>query len=191
MATVIERTLELNVISGTHLRKVKTLGHQTSYVVAYIYPDQRYTSEVDFVGGLSPAWNFKLNLKCNERLLQRHGSYLTIEIYSHVHSSKKLIGTVIIPLRDLAKDPRCNIDTPAFMSFEVCRPSGLAKGVLNLSVKLGAVEKREIQGPAEFYSPRDFPPFVCTRVDQERCPAMICPRQYSVFVTQATSTRCR
>ncbi|CAM6110988.1 unnamed protein product [Calypogeia fissa] len=176
MATVVERTLELNVISATHLKKVKTLGHQTSYVVAYIYPDQRHTSQVDYNGGLSPAWNFKLNLKCNERLLQRHGSYLTIEIYSKVHSSDKLVGTVIVPLRDLAKDPRCNIETPAFMSFEVCRPSGLAKGVLNLSVRLGAVEKRPVQGPADHHSPRDFPPFVCTRVDQESCTAMMCAR---------------
>ncbi|KAG6554817.1 hypothetical protein Mapa_003400 [Marchantia paleacea] len=140
-----ERTIEVNVVSASDLKNVKTFGgQQNSYVVAYIFPEQKRSTKVDAKGGLNPAWNSKLTFTCDERVLERGGSYLTLEIYSHGALSDKLIGTVSIPLQlpvsSDGSEPKMDAAT---MEYAVRRPSGKAKGHLKVSVKLG--EKRTIQ----------------------------------------------
>ncbi|BBN13047.1 hypothetical protein MPTK1_6g00390 [Marchantia polymorpha subsp. ruderalis] len=140
-----ERTIEVNVVSASDLKNVKTFGgQQTSYVEAYIFPQQRRKTNVDTKGGLNPSWNSKLTLTCDERFLERGGSYLTLEIYSHGALSDKLIGTVSIPLHLPVTSDGSEPKTDASIEeYEVRRPSGKAKGQLKVSVKLG--EKRTIQ----------------------------------------------
>lgn len=160
-----DRSIELTLISASNLKKVRALGQQKSYIVAYIYTDHKFTSNVDNEGGLNPTWNFHLKLDCEEALFAHHGSYLNVEIYSRGHSSNSssdtLIGTVSIPLRDLDKDVRCHVEAEP-MSFQVRRPSGTVKGVLNVAIKLGALHDKRSEGRLSSHAPE----FSCKRVDQ-------------------------
>ncbi|KAL3697743.1 hypothetical protein R1sor_011819 [Riccia sorocarpa] len=165
MSAPKDRTVEVTIISASHLKKVRLVGHQKLYVVAYIYEDHKFTSKVDRDGGLNPTWNSHLTLKCDERLFVHHGTYLNFKIYRRGQVSKmmhgSLIGTVAVPLRDLEKDVRCHVEaTP--MSFQVRRSSGRENGVLNLAIKLGSRQNTTTEGHLAFHAPR----FEHKRVDQ-------------------------
>ncbi|CAM6108471.1 unnamed protein product [Calypogeia fissa] len=136
-----ERTLELNVISAQNLKKVKNFGHQSCYAVGYISSSDKKSTKVDKEGGTNPTWNAKLTLSCDEKLLQRGRSHITVDIYSHGTFGNKLVGTSKISLLEIGKQAATGAP-PKFLSFEVCRRSGKVQGVLNLSVKVG--EKRYI-----------------------------------------------
>ncbi|KAG6551913.1 hypothetical protein Mapa_006530 [Marchantia paleacea] len=138
-----ERTLEVNIVSAGELRKVKTFGSPKCYVVAYIYSNQKKSTKVDKAGGLNPTWNSKLLLTCDDRLLHQPGYFITLEVISDGFLRNKQIGTVTIPLQEIAGDEKFN-DKPQVMAFQVrSRRTGELRGVLNLSIRLGA--KRIIQ----------------------------------------------
>ncbi|KAL2623689.1 hypothetical protein R1flu_003894 [Riccia fluitans] len=157
MLASMDRAIEVTIISASHLKKIKTLGHQRSYVVAYIYENHKVSSKVDSDGGLNPNWNFRLTLDCDESLFVHHGTYLNFEIYNQGYFSEvlsdTLIGSVAVPLRDLEKDVRCHVEA-ARMSFQVRRPSGKEKGVLNVAIKLGDRRDRKDEGHLPFHAPQ-------------------------------------
>ncbi|KAG6548515.1 hypothetical protein Mapa_010003 [Marchantia paleacea] len=137
-STFEERTLELNIVSAVDLKKVKTLGEQHCYVVAYVYGNQQKATKADQTGGLNPVWNATLTLTCDEQLLHSHDSFLTVEIHSHGTLRNKLVGSVAVPLHELlARDGQKASNQ--IMAFQVLRPSGKIKGTLNMAVKLGEV----------------------------------------------------
>lgn len=129
-----ERTLELNVISAQNLKKVKKFGEQCCYAVAYIRSREKKSSRVDKDGGLNPTWNAKLMLNCDEKLLQRGGKCITVEIYSHGTFRNTLVGSSRISLFEIGKQVAAAAP-PKLLSFDVLRPSGTVRGVLNVSVK--------------------------------------------------------
>lgn len=130
-----ERTLELNVISAQNLKKVQKFGNQACYVVAYIHSRDKKASRVDKEGGLNPKWNAKLTLTCDDKLLQREGKYITMEIYSRGTFRNKLIGSSRISLFDVGKQAAAAAP-PKRLSFEVQRKSGTVQGALNVSVNV-------------------------------------------------------
>ncbi|CAM6092533.1 unnamed protein product [Calypogeia fissa] len=157
-----ERTIEVTVISATDLKKVKKFGReQKNYVSAYIYPSRRQTTGADPYGGVNPIWNTTLRLACYESDLypaaatgaesaasssSGHAAHeMILEIYSvggHVfHTADKLVGTVKVPLQNVAAAVKTGGTMP---SFDVHLPTDSAEvhGSLNVSVKLGG--KREL-----------------------------------------------
>ncbi|KAL3691414.1 hypothetical protein R1sor_005065 [Riccia sorocarpa] len=140
-----ERTIEVNVVSATGLKNVKAFGgHQTSYVVAYIFPQTKRSTKVDHQGGLNPTWNSKLTFLCDDRILEKGGAHLTLEVYAEGVLSDKLIGRVIIPLHlpVTSNGSSGKIDgTP--VEYSVRTDSGKERGFLKVGVKIG--EKRTIQ----------------------------------------------
>lgn len=134
------RTLELNLISAQGLKKASAFGRNTCYGVVYIYPSEKMATGVDRNGGENPSWNEKLTLSCDDKLLRQGRSVITVEIYSFGSFSNKIVGTAKISLVDVGKQQG---EEPQFMAYEVRRPSGKVKGVLNLSVKVG--EKRTVE----------------------------------------------
>ncbi|CAM6086960.1 unnamed protein product [Calypogeia fissa] len=156
-----ERTIEVTVISATDLKKVKKFGReQKNYVSAYIYPSRRQTTGADPYGGVNPIWNSTLKLTCYESDLypaaatsaesaasssSGHAAHeMILEIYSvggHFHTADKLVGTVKVPLQNVAAAVKTGGTMP---SFDVHLPTDSAEvhGSLNLSVKLGG--KREL-----------------------------------------------
>ncbi|BBM97338.1 hypothetical protein MPTK1_1g04960 [Marchantia polymorpha subsp. ruderalis] len=137
-STFEERTVELNIVSAVDLKKVKTLGEQHCYVVAFVYRNQQKATKADQTGGLNPVWNATLALTCDEQLLRSRDSFLTVEIHSHGTLRNKLVGSVTVPLHELlARDGQKASDQ--VMAFQVLRPSGKPKGTLNMAVRLGEV----------------------------------------------------
>ncbi|CAM6092641.1 unnamed protein product [Calypogeia fissa] len=142
------RTLELNIISAQGLKKVSTFGHDTCYAVAYIYSNDTKATGVDRDGGENPSWNSKVTLTCDDKLLRKGSrSHITVEIYSYGSVSNKLVGTAAISLLDVGKQ---QAGQPQFMAYEVRRPSGKVRGVLNVSVKVG--EKQTVNHSGQAYS---------------------------------------
>lgn len=148
-----ERTIEVTLISATDLKKVKKFGReQKNYVSAYIYPARRQSTAADPYGGVNPMWNSTLKLACYESDIHPSSSSaapsadsMTLEIYSHgggiFNSPDKLVGTVSVPLQQVASAAQAGGTMPAFL-VHLPTESGEAQGSLNLSVKLGA--KREL-----------------------------------------------
>ncbi|KAL2633675.1 hypothetical protein R1flu_005154 [Riccia fluitans] len=159
---VEERTIDLTLISATDLKKCVKFGKQTCYAVAYIYSKQRRQTRTDKDGGTDPSWNETVTLTCDEQQLLAGRLVITVEVYSVGTFSDKLIGSVAIPISDIAKDALGGKEAkedkegeekeekdkekehaPQYLAFEVHRPSGKTKGVLNVAVKFGG--KRTIQ----------------------------------------------
>jgi hypothetical protein len=152
-----ERTIEVTLISATDLKKVKKIGReQKCYAAAFIYPARRQTTATDYYGGVNPIWNATLKLPCYETdlhpdttsapatsLYSPSSSTITVEIYSLgggiFHSSDKLVGTITVPLRDVASAAKVG---GTMTSFDVHLASGEVHGTINLTIKLGA--KREL-----------------------------------------------
>ncbi|KAL2651720.1 hypothetical protein R1flu_019848 [Riccia fluitans] len=158
-STYEERTLELNVVSAADLKKVKNMGAQQCYVVAYIYHNQQKQSQADRIDGQNPIWNTKLKLECEEELLRSPASFLTVEIKCHGTLRNKLVGTVTVPLRELLSqeaNPKGGLTDGQVMAYEVYRPSGKVQGTLNMAVKLG--EKRIVQRYRSQQTPLGYPP---------------------------------
>ncbi|KAL2643508.1 hypothetical protein R1flu_011095 [Riccia fluitans] len=103
---------------------------------------KKKATKVDKTGGFNPRWNTKLLLTCDERFLRSPGYVLTLDLFSDGLLRKKLIGTVTIPLLDIARDERI-AEKAQVMAFQVrSRRTRQLRGVLNVSIKLG--EKRII-----------------------------------------------
>ncbi|KAL2622478.1 hypothetical protein R1flu_002683 [Riccia fluitans] len=139
-----ERTIEVDVVSATGLKNVKTFGgHQTTYVVAYIVPQTKRSTKVDTSRGVNPTWNAKLTFLCDERILEKGGAHLTLEIYSQGVLSDTLIGKVSIPLYlPVASNANAGKSDGTPVEYSVRSVSGKERGLLKVGVKFG--EKRTI-----------------------------------------------
>ncbi|KAL3694093.1 hypothetical protein R1sor_007744 [Riccia sorocarpa] len=169
---VEERTIDLTLISATDLKKCVKIGRQTCYATAYIYSKQRKKTRTNKDGGNEPAWNETLRLTCDEQQLLAGHLVITVEIYSAGTLSDKLIGSVTIPVSDIAKDAigvkeakegegkdekvkeSEKEHAPQYLAFEVHRKSGKTQGVLNVAIKFG--EKRTIQTYQSQPQQRDY-----------------------------------
>ncbi|KAL3700052.1 hypothetical protein R1sor_018074 [Riccia sorocarpa] len=158
-STYEERTLELQIVSAVDVKKVKNLGAQHCYVVAYIYQNQQKQSQPDRTGGQNPVWNTKLKLECEEELLYSPDAFLTVEIKCHGTLRNKVVGKVTVPLRELLskqENPKGGSTDGQVMAYDVYRPSGKVQGTLNMAVKLG--EKRTVQRYRSQQTPLGYPP---------------------------------
>ncbi|KAL2622474.1 hypothetical protein R1flu_002679 [Riccia fluitans] len=139
-----ERTIEVNVVSASGLKNVKSFGgHLSSFVVAYIVPQTKRSTKVDTKGGVNPTWNAKLNFLCDERVLEKGGAHLTLEIYSQGVLSDTLIGKVTIPLHlPVYSNGNAGKSGGTPVEYSVRSVSGKERGFLTVGVEFG--EKRTI-----------------------------------------------
>ncbi|EOA36650.1 hypothetical protein CARUB_v10011922mg [Capsella rubella] len=139
--------LELNIISAQDLapvaRKTKT------YAVAWVHPERKLTTRVDYNGGTNPTWNDKFVFRVNEDFLYADTSAVVIEIYAlhwfrdvHVGTVRVLISNLIPPNRRPGYRTSNNEyrRTPPpgmrFVALQVRRSSGRPQGILNIGVGL-------------------------------------------------------
>ncbi|CAN8295634.1 unnamed protein product [Cochlearia groenlandica] len=139
--------LELNIISAQDLapvaRKTKT------YAVAWVHPERKLTTRVDYNGGSNPTWNDKFVFRVNEEFLYADTSAVVIEIYAlhwfrdvHVGTVRVLISNLIPPNRRPGYRTSNNEyrRTPPqgmrFVALQVRRASGRPQGILNIGVGL-------------------------------------------------------
>ncbi|PKA53428.1 hypothetical protein AXF42_Ash012370 [Apostasia shenzhenica] len=142
------RTLELTLISAEDLKDVNVLTKMDVYALATITGDrrQRQRTPTDRNCGKNPCWNAVL------RFIVPGDPAAAVHISIHVllRSERVLgdldVGEVHIPLKDLLGG---RSDGSSFVSYQVRKPSGRAKGVLNLSYKF-------VDPPAAVTAPPEF-----------------------------------
>ncbi|KAG2727131.1 hypothetical protein I3760_01G145200 [Carya illinoinensis] len=131
-------TLELNVISAEDIKYVKYLfSRMDVYVVVSLSGSgnkQKTKTNVDRDGGTSPSWNFPMKFIINDSAAPKN--LLTLEFKLRCGRSlggNKDIGEVYVPIIELLNSAGdTNIQ---FVSYQLTRPSGKPKGVLNFSYK--------------------------------------------------------
>ncbi|KAG2730455.1 hypothetical protein I3843_01G287100 [Carya illinoinensis] len=155
--------LELTIVSAKHLKNVNwKIGDLKPYAVFWVDPDRRLATKSDDAGSTRPVWNERFTLPL---ALPLQESVLTLEIFHSKPSEtpKPLVGTLRVPLKDLAENPN---ESTGIRTFHLVRPSGRPQG--KIRVKL-AVRERPLPPdyhiappPSYFYSsapvipPRDY-----------------------------------
>ena len=88
----------------------------------------------------------------NEVALQQGRLFLEIAIYAEATFDDKEIDRVCIPLKEIIKST-----SKQLVKYQVRKPSGKAKGILNLSVKLTQKAEAKQQSQVHMVWPRRSP----------------------------------
>lgn len=132
------RTLEIKMISAKDVKDV-TPFFQKLKVFAYVsikgdpLNPQTEVTNADGYNKRNPEWNSSLKFTFKESLANQDRLFLKIHLGAKLNFPNKLIGTVIIPLKELFDNPAGHQ-----LSYQVRKiNSEKSRGTLNLSYKLG------------------------------------------------------
>ncbi|KAF6135987.1 hypothetical protein GIB67_006879 [Kingdonia uniflora] len=141
------RPLEITVISAKDLKDVNLFSKMDVYSVVSIVGDARskQRTPVDKNCGSNPNWNFTVKFTIDEAMAKQNRSILLFQIRAEGSLGDKDIGEVQVPVKELF-DGFGEAKVPQFVSYQVRKSSGKAKGVLNFSYKFG--EKNPTFAPA-------------------------------------------
>lgn len=128
------KSLEVTIISAKDLKKVSFFSKMSVYAIATISgadPGDIRRTVPDREGGRSPNWGTVIRFVI--RSLDPHLA-LRIVLCSEGFFRDHDVGEVLIPVNDLIESGGNGEEK--LVSYQVCRPSGRPKGVLNLSYKV-------------------------------------------------------
>jgi len=133
--------MELTLSSAHDLKKASKITKTRAYAVAWISndPKNRQRTPVDKSNGTDPIWNHDMEFTLDEAALQQGRLFLEIAVCSGATFGDKEIGRISIPLNEFL-NPGTNSEQ--FATYQLKKPSGKPKGLINLSVKLA--EKPEL-----------------------------------------------
>ncbi|KAH7513347.1 hypothetical protein FEM48_Zijuj12G0190400 [Ziziphus jujuba var. spinosa] len=136
-----QRTLEINVVSATDLKDVNLITKMDVYAVVSISGDshpyhQKTKTNVDRGCGSKPTWNYPMKFTINDAAAKQNRLSLVFNIRCERSLGDKDIGQVIVPVKELL-DSAGDGSSMKFTSYQVRKPSGKPKGVLNFSFKFG------------------------------------------------------
>ncbi|XXG80649.1 hypothetical protein AAC387_Pa09g1465 [Persea americana] len=132
------RPLDLTLISAKDLKDVNLFSKMDVYAIATLSNDPRskQRTSVDKDGGKSPTWNF--HMKFFIPTTNPDGLVLHIQLKSERTLGDRDVGEVHIPIKELLEVSPSDPSTAAkFVSYQVRKPSGKPKGILNISYKIG------------------------------------------------------
>ncbi|KAF5181812.1 Src2 [Thalictrum thalictroides] len=132
------RPLEINVISAKDLKDVNLFSKMDVYAVVSISGDlrSRQKTPVDHNSGKNPTWNYSIKFTIDENMAKQNRLILVFQLKSERSLGDKLIGEVHVPIKELL-DNLGDGKAPQFVSYQVRKPDGKSKGVLNFSYKFG------------------------------------------------------
>ncbi|GKV31515.1 hypothetical protein SLEP1_g40197 [Rubroshorea leprosula] len=135
------RTLDINLISASDLKNVNLVSKMDVYAVVSLAGDssnhkQKVKTTVDRVGGSNPSWNFPIKFTVDETLAQQNRLLLVVNLKCERTLGDKEVGEVNVPVKELL-DSTGNGGSMKFISYQVMKPSGKPKGMLNFSYKFG------------------------------------------------------
>ncbi|GAQ83024.1 hypothetical protein KFL_001330060 [Klebsormidium nitens] len=141
-------SLEVKILSGSHLKDVKTIGQQSPYVEVNFGSQQKLTRTAT-QGGKEPVWDdvFRFEIGSGEWA----NDMLKLRILADGTLGRaKEVGRVNIRLRALVKADGSVEEKPYFSAYQVLRPSGRPQGVLNvaLSVRDAPKPAPEVTAPS-------------------------------------------
>ncbi|KAK3043162.1 hypothetical protein RJ639_000051 [Escallonia herrerae] len=128
------KLLEINVMSAQDLPPVSKMLR--TYVVAWMQPDHKLTTRVDHHGHTNPTWNYKFLFRLDNNFLASDAPAVTIEIYNAAWLRDIPIGTSKLLLHNLFPHSSSCSHASRSVALQICRPSGLLQGTVNLVVRL-------------------------------------------------------
>lgn len=146
------RTLDLTLISADDLKNVNFLSHMEVYAAIALScdPRTRQQTQIDRAGSRNPTWNSTLRLSVPSDAAER-GVNLVITLHAQRALGDRLVGEVRIPIKELVTGSSSS-GAVRKVSYQVRRPSGKTKGVLNLSYSFS--DTVAYQAAATTYSPQ-------------------------------------
>ncbi|KAF8379543.1 hypothetical protein HHK36_028982 [Tetracentron sinense] len=151
--------VEVTISSAKDLKNVNWRhGNLKPYVVFWVDPKAKSSTNVDKEGDTCPTWNETLLVSLTSPI---ENSTLSFDI---VHSkseedTKPLIGSALVPLKEIVDD--VGIGEIARRTFQLKRPSGRPQG--KVEVKITVLESR-YRAPEPYYAPPyGVPPASSTR----------------------------
>ncbi|PIA61515.1 hypothetical protein AQUCO_00300796v1 [Aquilegia coerulea] len=132
------RPLEINVISAKDLKDVNLFSKMDVYAVVSISGDLRSKQKtpVDHNSGKNPTWNYTIKFTIDENRAKQNHLILVFQLKSERSLGDKDIGEVHVPIKEIL-DNLGDGKAPQFVSYQVRKPDGKSKGVLNFSYKFG------------------------------------------------------
>ncbi|XP_020254828.1 protein SRC2-like [Asparagus officinalis] len=132
--------LEVTLISAKDLANVNVFSKMEVYAVATISSSDTTSKKktpVDREGSKNPTWNCELEFNVMEYDVER--AVLHVVLKSERALGDRDIGEVIVPVCELLEGGDFDKKVPAaqFVSYQVRKNTGKAKGVLNISYKFG------------------------------------------------------
>lgn len=133
------RALDLTIISAKDLKNVNLFSKMDVYAVVSLAGDPRtiQRSPVDAGTGKNPSWNFPARFSLDESALQANRLVLHFVLRCDRSLGDKDVGEVHVPVKELLDAAPGKAAPAHFVSYQVRRPSGKPKGVLNISYKFG------------------------------------------------------
>lgn len=136
-------SIDLTIVSGTDIKRGSLFGADKKIVVAWLDPKQKHFTKAAEREGSTPVWNYKLLLP-----LCSAARTLKIEIRSKGSFGDTLLGTVHIPVADIAMDGTKGANKK--LTYLVEQPSGKRHGSLNLFAKIVNSQSYAANSPANF-----------------------------------------
>ncbi|XP_068663247.1 protein SRC2-like [Aristolochia californica] len=132
------RPLDITLVSAKDLKDVNLISKMEVYAVVSLGGDPRTTQRTltDKEGGKNPTWNFPMKYSVDEAAAQQNRLSLRILIRAERGLGDRDVGEVHVQIKELLDSPGSG-NVPQFVSYQVRRPSGRPKGVLNFSYKFG------------------------------------------------------
>ncbi|KAK1318021.1 hypothetical protein QJS10_CPB04g00798 [Acorus calamus] len=126
------RTLDLTLTSAMDLKDVNLFSRLQVYAVVSVIGDPRskHRTPADRSGGRNPIWNHPLRLTVDESAVLRF-LLRTVRAFGD-----RDVGEVHVPLKELLSDS-ASVGSAKLASYQVRRPKGKPKGVLNFSYSFG------------------------------------------------------
>ncbi|KAJ4728180.1 Calcium-dependent lipid-binding domain-containing protein [Melia azedarach] len=132
MATQI---LEINLISAQGLKSPSSkIRRMQTYAMLWINASTKLRTRIDRDGAANPLWNDKFLFKVTPEFLSSETSAVSVEIYAAGYLRDHLIGTLRCLVSNLSLSAATK--TPSFTAFQIRRPSGRFRGVLNVGAML-------------------------------------------------------
>ncbi|XP_068660411.1 protein SRC2-like [Aristolochia californica] len=155
------RPLDITLVSAKDLKDVNLFSKMDVYAVVSLGGDPRTTqrTRTDKEAGKNPTWNFPLKFSVDEIAAQQNRLSLRILVRAERGLGDRDVGEVHIPIKELLDSPGDG-KAPQFVSYQVRRPSGRSKGILNLSYKFGEKITAPVSKPptaAAHFSKSDEP----------------------------------
>lgn len=149
----MQRPLDLTLISAKDLKDVNFFSKMEVYAEAWLSgdPRDRQRTATDRDGGKNPSWN-----NATLRFCVPDGPVDGLLLHVLLRCERALgdrdVGEVHVPVRELVSTPGSG-KSAQFVSYEVRRPSGKPKGILNFSYKFGEPVVASAPFPAPYEAP--------------------------------------
>ncbi|XP_077225271.1 protein SRC2-like [Tasmannia lanceolata] len=133
------RPLDLTVISAKDLNDVNLFNKMDVYVTVSINGDRKSKQKtpVDKQGGKNPTWNFPMKFHVDEISVQQNTLFLHFLIRCDRTLGDKDVGEVHVSVKELLDSAAGDDKSAKSVSYQVGKPSGKPRGVLNFSFKFG------------------------------------------------------